>query len=106
MVNIEYLKQEITDRIKALEPEKIFLFGSYACGTATEDSDIDLCIIKSVDKKEARELTLKARKLLRDLIFKYQIGFDIIAVSQEYIKEENISFYNEDIIANGTLIYG
>ena len=48
MVNIEDLKQDITGKIKTLESEKIFLFGSYVSGTATEDSDIDLCIIKSV----------------------------------------------------------
>ncbi len=32
-------------------PEKIILFGSYAWGGFTKDSDIDLLIVKETDKK-------------------------------------------------------
>lgn len=39
--------QEIVDRVvEVAAPEKIILFGSYATGTATEDSDVDLLVIK------------------------------------------------------------
>ncbi|RMF90047.1 MAG: nucleotidyltransferase domain-containing protein [Methanobacteriota archaeon] len=36
--------------IKRYRPEKIILFGSYAYGTPTEESDIDLLIVKETDK--------------------------------------------------------
>lgn len=39
---IEEIKEKI---IKAVSPEKIILFGSYARGEATEESDIDLVVI-------------------------------------------------------------
>jgi len=43
------------DRVKEIleekyKPEKIILFGSYACGKFTKDSDIDLLIIKNTNK--------------------------------------------------------
>lgn len=43
---------EIVDQIKRkYEPEKIILYGSYAYGKPTEDSDIDLFIVKDTDKR-------------------------------------------------------
>ncbi|MGQ9706854.1 MAG: nucleotidyltransferase domain-containing protein [bacterium] len=38
--------------IERYSPIKIILFGSYARGTDTKDSDIDLLIIREDDKKE------------------------------------------------------
>jgi len=43
---------EIVKRIKiAYSPKKIILFGSYAYGNPTKDSDIDLLIIKNTNEK-------------------------------------------------------
>ncbi|MBI4288721.1 MAG: nucleotidyltransferase domain-containing protein [Chloroflexi bacterium] len=43
---------EIADQIREkYGPEKIILFGSYAYGKPTEDSDIDLLIVKDTGKK-------------------------------------------------------
>ena len=38
--------QELSDRIaREFHPDKIILFGSYAYGTPTEDSDVDLLVV-------------------------------------------------------------
>jgi predicted nucleotidyltransferase len=43
---------KIVERIKKeYRPEKIVLFGSYAYGKPTRDSDIDLLIIKETDER-------------------------------------------------------
>lgn len=48
--------QSVADKIaKEFQPEKIILFGSYAWGTPTKDSDIDLCVIKETDNTESIE---------------------------------------------------
>ncbi|MDI6731763.1 MAG: nucleotidyltransferase domain-containing protein [Candidatus Margulisbacteria bacterium] len=39
---VEYIKEKVA-------PEKIYLFGSYAKGTAGPDSDLDFLIIKKTD---------------------------------------------------------
>ena len=44
--------QRITDHIvKKYKPEKVILFGSYAWGKPTEDSDVDLFIVKKSRKR-------------------------------------------------------
>jgi len=39
------LRDRISELLKPLRPEKVILFGSYAWGQPTEDSDIDLIVV-------------------------------------------------------------
>ena len=39
------LRDRISESLKPLHPEKVVLFGSYAWGQPTEDSDIDLIVV-------------------------------------------------------------
>jgi predicted nucleotidyltransferase len=57
---------DIADKIKKnYNPEKIILFGSYAYGKPTRDSDIDMLIVKETKKRSMdRWFTLK--KLCQD----------------------------------------
>ena len=73
MLDIEELKPLIVERLKSLQPSKIILFGSYAYGAPTDDSDLDLCIIqrdqtsKSSAKKEIRN-RLKGILIAKDIL--------------------------------------
>ena len=56
MIDINQIKSQIIDDLKPLELDKIILFGSYAYGIPSEDSDLDICIIddnysSKIDKK-------------------------------------------------------
>ena len=106
MIDIQALQKEIVDRLKPLEPKKIILFGSYACGNPTEDSDIDLFLVKDVQAGPLASLTLNARKRLRDLIYKYGIGFDILSASEAFLESREDFFYRVDILEKGKVIYG
>ncbi len=44
---------------------------------------------------------LEARKKLRELIYKYKIGFDILSAPTQYIKERDDYFYKIDILQKG-----
>src|SRR5438874_1575938 len=47
-------------------PERIILFGSYACGTPTEHSDFDLLIIRR-DISSAKQSNLEIRHAIWDV---------------------------------------
>ncbi len=50
--NNKKIISEIVEKLKeTYKPRKIILFGSYAYGKATEDSDIDLFIVKNTGKR-------------------------------------------------------
>jgi len=105
MIDIEELKPLIIERLKPLNPDKIILFGSYAYGTPTEDSDIDLFLFKKLDKNETRDYKVKLRKQISDLTIKFNIGFDFIVASDEFVRSREDYFYKNEILEKGKVIY-
>src|SRR6266568_5311786 len=53
--------------VEQFRPQQVILFGSYACGSPTEHSDVDLLIIKELQQSPVREATqiLKAWRPIR-----------------------------------------
>jgi uncharacterized protein len=106
VIDIEKIKPEIINCLKSLEPDKIILFGSYAYGTPTDESDIDLFLLKdNLKLEEIRDYEIAARKSIRDLIFKYKTGFDILSAPTEEIIKREEYFYKVDILQNGIVLY-
>lgn len=59
--------QEITDKIvKEFKPQKVVLFGSYAWGNPTKDSDLDFFVIKDDPIKNTREMAVDLERILDD----------------------------------------
>jgi len=107
--NRKYLP-EIIKNIRQINPYKIILFGSYASGVFSEDSDLDLVVVldsleiaKNYDEKMKNRLLVRrkiyelSRKVPVDLIVYTKGEYDIIA-------ENGNSFYNE-IKNTGEVLY-
>lgn len=60
----EELKEQFIGQLK---PLKIYLFGSFADGTYTEESDFDFYIIVSDEVKELKDLTTQAYRSIRKI---------------------------------------
>ena len=59
---IQKIIAEVVEKIKTeYQPEKIILYGSYAYGKPTADSDIDLFIVKDTDKRRVDRFVEVAR---------------------------------------------
>lgn len=105
MIDIEELKPLIVERLKPLNPDKIILFGSYAYGTPNEDSDIDLFLVKNIQREKARDFIVESQLKIKDLISKYKIGFDILVASDAFIKHREDYFYKHELLKKGVIIY-
>jgi len=106
MVDIEIVKYEIIERLKSLDPQKIILFGSYAYGTPTQESDIDLFLIKEdLELTKLDQYELEANRKITDLIYKYKIGFDVLSAPSNYIDQREDYFYKVDILQKGRVLY-
>ncbi len=78
MVTMAQIEQSAQRIERSLQPEKIVLFGSYACGKATEDSDVDLLVVAKTSLPPHQRYG-EVRRLLTDL----PVGFDIIVKTPE-----------------------
>ena len=102
MINIEKTKKDIVEALKPLEPEMVILFGSYAYGTPTKDSDLDICVVKK-EYNNRWEEKAKIRKLLSFI----KVGKDILVPyleEYEFYRKEINSVYN-DIDINGDVLW-
>ena len=94
---------QLTARIvEAEQPEKIVFFGSYAGGTATEASDVDLLVIsRSTLPRAQREVRLTRR------LFGSGVPYDLLVLTPEEVEERlrrNGPFIRE-ILATGRVVY-
>lgn len=60
------LKEVVKKIVSKFNPNKIILFGSYAYGMPTLDSDIDLLVVMDTNEKPHKR-AIGLRKLLKDL---------------------------------------
>ena len=93
---------ELSERIaRAFHPEKIILFGSYAYGHPSADSDIDLLVIMSFEGRQSKQA-------IRILNYLHTLApIDLLVLTPELVKERlamGDSFMRE-IIERGKVIY-
>ena len=97
---------KVVDRIiLEYKPIKVILFGSYAYGSPTEDSDVDLLIIKDTDKRPI-ERWVEVKKLLRGVAKTLPIS--PLVYTQKEVEERTAikDFFLEEIFDKGEVPYG
>ena len=103
MILQQQLNDLIIEIVKGYRPEKIYLFGSYANNTATDDSDIDLFIIKNTNAKKT-ERNIQVRESIRTYPY---VGMDIIVYTPEELKQgmNDIVNIGKEAVKTGKLLY-
>ena len=99
------LLDSITQRLVTnLNPEQIILFGSYAYGEPTEDSDIDLLVIVAHSDEPRYRRSRQAYRVLRGI----GISKDILVMTRaEVERKANVpsSLINQ-VLSQGKVLYG
>ena len=65
-----------------LHPDDILLFGSYAKGNATKDSNIDIMVIIPNGAEAGRRRAIKARRYIQDIFYDHNLAFDLVMRTQ------------------------
>lgn len=102
MVTQSQIQQLVNEIARGYQPEKIYLFGSYANGSPTYDSDIDLFIVKNTSKRR-NERTVEVVAAIKD----YISAMDIIVYTPQELEIAMTRFMNIGKIAvtTGKLLY-
>ncbi|MDO8755162.1 MAG: nucleotidyltransferase domain-containing protein [Anaerolineales bacterium] len=99
------LPQAVERIISAFKPEKIILFGSYADGNPSHDSDVDLLVVMELHgdyKEKYRAISM--------LLYPRQFPVDIILKTPKEVAEALIggkdnSFFIREILKKGKVLY-
>jgi len=104
------MKRKVVEKIVKIlaekyQPEKIILFGSYAYGKPTEESDIDLLIVKDTRLPFYKRLS-EVRKLVSEA--RRGNAFEPLVVTPAELRkklERGDEFFKE-ILKKGRVLYG
>ncbi|MBA4408667.1 MAG: nucleotidyltransferase domain-containing protein [Bacteroidota bacterium] len=109
MTGLNYISL-IVEKLKATQPEKIILFGSYAHGDPTDSSDLDILVVTG-DKiipssfAEKSKIYLKISHAISDI--KKEFPIDLIVHTQAmHLKfiEDN-SLFARELLIKGKVLY-
>lgn len=94
----------LVEQLKAYAPQKIILFGSCARGDFSDESDIDMLIIKESDKLRPARAT-EVYRLLRSL--RRTIPFEPLVYTPAELEWSLVTgdHFIEDILREGKVLY-
>ncbi len=94
---------EVVDCLAAnLHPEKIILFGSYAYGNPTPDSDVDLLVVLDTNASSTERYLVVSR-----LLYPRPFPVDILVRTPREIEHalRTGDFFMQEIVAQGRVLY-
>ncbi|MCL2342459.1 MAG: nucleotidyltransferase domain-containing protein [Firmicutes bacterium] len=98
---LDFIKKSILQTVPA---EAIYLFGSYAYGTPTEESDLDIYVVVPDDTRDLFALQADIRELLWK---KKSVSLDILMGRSSVFNRRKYGPTLERTIAQkGTVLYG
>ncbi len=103
MVTRQEIQATCDDIVQEFHPLQIILFGSYAYGTPTEDSDVDLLVVMPIPKSEFRNKAVEIRQRIQ-----YNFSMDLLVRSPEEIayRVSYNDWFLREITEKGELLHG
>jgi predicted nucleotidyltransferase len=96
------LPQAVKRIVEILNPQKIVLFGSYANGFPTPDSDVDLLIVMETSASQVERY-----RNVSDLLYPRQFPVDILVKTPREIDKalQKGDFFIKEIFQEGIVLY-
>ena len=103
MVTRQEIQATCDDIVREFAPLQVILFGSYAYGTPTEDSDVDLLVVMDIPKSEFTRKAIEIRQRIS-----YRFALDLWVRSPEEIayRVSYNDWFLREITEKGELLHG
>ena len=87
---------------KQFRPRKIILFGSYAYGKPTEDSDVDLLVVMPRTRRRGERMAVRIR-----LAIPADFPMDLIVRTPHFLSQRMAwgDSFTQEIISRGDVLY-
>ena len=96
----------IVDRlVDVYHPLRIYLFGSHAWGTPTDESDYDLCIVVETSDEKKTNRSRRGRNALLDIICRRGIDLVVYTLAEFERATSHPSTLASPIKSKGVLLY-
>ncbi|WP_302134541.1 nucleotidyltransferase domain-containing protein [Schaedlerella sp.] len=110
MDNIQKVKKEVVILIREKmqdDIDKVILYGSCARGDYTEDSDIDIALLTSCNRNDAKKYSKILAEIATKLAMEYYVVINFVCIPCiEFIQKKTWYPYFKSIERDGEVLYG
>lgn len=104
------LKDKIVESMRKSDPYKVILFGSYAAGTSSKYSDIDLFIVtkdERMPENYANKIAIKLKISKCADVIRREYPVDLIVQTKPMYEKflASGSLFSKEIISKGQVLY-
>jgi predicted nucleotidyltransferase len=109
-MNYQHYIPKIVNELKKASPERIILFGSYAYGNPTSDSDLDIMVVSNDNTlpesyKEKSEIYLKIAHLIDDIRSEIPVDLIVHTKPMHKIFNQKNSMFSREVKEKGKVLY-
>jgi predicted nucleotidyltransferase len=90
------------DIAREFHPERIVLFGSYAYGTPTEDSDADLLVVMDIPEVETRQQAVAIRQRIPR---RFRMDLIVRTPRELAFRVKHNDWFYREILEHGKVLY-
>ena len=93
----DLLSKMVADLVRAIAPLRVILFGSYAHGEATKDSDVDLVVIMPFRGSDTRRVV--------EMQMKVGAPYTVDLLLWKPDRTRRTDYFTREILAKGKVMY-
>ena len=102
MVSAKEIQATCNDIIREFSPQQVILFGSYAYGTPTEASDVDLLVVLSGVNADGRQ---QAREMKKRLPARFRLDLHVRSPEEFAYRVSHNDWFLREILEKGHVLY-
>ncbi len=102
MVSREDIQATCDDIVREFAPLQVILFGSYAYGTPTEDSDVDLLVVMDIPESDTRR---QAAEIVRRIPRRFNLDVRVRSPKEIAYRVSHNDWFLREITERGDVLY-
>ena len=102
MITREDIQATCDDIVREFDPLQVILFGSYAYGTPTEDSDVDLLVVLDIPESETRR---QASEIWQRIPYRFSMDLLVRSPKEIAYRVSHNDWFLREILEKGNVLY-